>query len=467
MSNDRLLTVKEAAELLSVHPNTVYKLVEAGRIPAIRRNGIGIRFKRENLDRWLEQGSQKYSALFESLPKFDIALSEYDKLFLKQNGGNMGSKGKVWHYPFGSVYLRLTKTGKERWYIYYRINGERIRECVKNAQSRSDALKVLQLKIVDAFRGEHGFQKQKRRKKFLEFAAEYIENYAKINKRSWRDDVSGIKKISQIIGNPYLDEISSYKIEKFKSKRLSNGIAQSSVNRNLALLKTMFNLAIDWGYCKENPVLKVKFFSEKDNIKERILSRHEEQKLLESCSEHLKPIVLTALHTGMRKGEILNLSWPKVDLKKRVIRVEKTKSGKIRLIPINASLFKELALLRVLNAKSDYLFLNPMTGQPMQDIKTAFRGAVRRSGIEGLRFHDLRHTFASRLIESGVDIVTVQNLLGHYSVVVTQRYTHSSAEQKRKAVENLTKSEHKTTDFVHSVSTRKRIMGENAVFSIN
>jgi len=124
-------------------------------------------------------------------------------------------------------------------------------------------------------------------------------------------------------------------------------------------------------------------------------------------------------------------------------------------------------ILKRRNRKSHYVFLNPETGQPLKDVKRSFPGSVRRAGIEGLRFHDLRHTFASRLVETGVDLITVKELLGHHSVRVTERYTHSGAEQKRKAVEKLAQRKEKTLNIVPILSKQKERVISNDSFSIN
>jgi len=448
-----------------MHPHTIYKLVNKGEIPFIKRKGVGIRFRKEDIEEWLNQGSLKIHSLLESFSKVDLTLDKYDKLFLK--GVRMSQKGKTWSYPFGSVYLRLNKTGKKRWYIYYRVDGTRIREVVKNAQSRADALKVLQVKVADAFRGRHGFKKEEKKIKFKDFADEYLDNYAKVNKRSWRTDEYMLKRLKEYFKDRELNEISSFMIERFRVTMLEEGLTKSTTNRYLALLKRMLNLAIDWGYLMKNQVKKVKPFSEKDNLKERILSKDEEQKLLEASSAHLRPIIFTALHTGMRKGEILSLKWNQIDFSKSIIKVENTKSGRPRLIPINEFLFEELMILKRRNRKSHYVFLNPETGQPLKDVKRSFPGSVRRAGIEGLRFHDLRHTFASRLVETGVDLITVKELLGHHSVRVTERYTHSGAEQKRKAVEKLAQRKEKTLNIVPILSKQKERVISNDSFSIN
>ncbi len=458
----QLFTVKDLSSFLSLHPTTIYKLAEKGEIPFIKRRGVGIRFRKGEIEGWLNQGSLKINSFIESFSKVDLALDRYDRLFLK--GGSMSRKEKTWSYPFGSVYLRLTKTGKEKWYIYYRVEGERIREVVKNAQSRADALKVLQVKVADAFRGRHGFKKQEKRIKFKEFAELYIENYAKVNKRSWKTDEYMLKRVKEFFNEKDLHEIDSLLIDQFRASILKEGVTKSTANRYMALLKSMLNLSIEWGYLKTNPV-KVKFFSEMDNLKERILSKEEEQSLLEACSAHLKPIVLTALHTGMRKGEILNLKWSQVDFTNMVIKVENTKSGKPRLIPINECLLEELMRLKRQSGKSNYVFLYPDSGKPLKDVKRSFPGAVRRSGIRGLRFHDLRHSFASRLVAKGVDLITIKELLGHHSVRITERYTHSNSEQKKSAVERLASK--KVTHFVPILSKSKRPLVSNDLFSIN
>lgn len=295
----------------------------------------------------------------------------------------------------------------------------------------------------------------------------YIENYAKVNKRSWKQDVYCLGILGKFFGSSCLREINSFKIERFKAVRLNERISKSRVNRYLALLKKMFNLAIDWGYLEENSMRKVKLFSEQENVKERILSLNEEARLLHTCSKHLKPIILTALNTGMRRGEILNLRWNQIDFSKRIIRIEKTKSGKIRFIPINEVVLCELSGLKRKTCNSDYVFLFPKTGQPIKDVKTAFNSAKRRAGVKGIRFHDLRYTFASRLIERGADIVTVQNLLGHQSLSTTQRYTHSSSMQKRRAIESLSHKGMEIPAFVPVLSTKRGEYPQNALFSSN
>ena len=246
-----------------------------------------------------------------------------------------------------------------------------------------------------------------------------------------------MKPLVKYFGEKELREINPMQIERFRTSRLKAGNSKSTTNRYLALLKRIFNIAIEEGYVDKNPVQKVKFYSEKDNLRERVLTEEEEMRLMDAGSEHLKSILVLTLNTGMRKGEILSLQWHQIDLKTNIIRVEKTKSGRIRKIPISNPLRNELLNVKCRSKQSSYVFVNPKTRQRYKDIRTAFKAACRRVKIEGLTFHGLRHTFGIRLFQKGVDIVTVQNLLGHQSIATTQRYTHSSIKQKREAVELL------------------------------
>ncbi len=182
-------------------------------------------------------------------------------------------------------------------------------------------------------------------------------------------------------------------------------------------------------------VRRVKLLEE-NNRRLRYLSKEECKTLINACSSHLKPIVITALNTGMRRGEILSLTWENVDLKHGFILLDRTKNGERREIPINATLRDTLeALPRRIDGGP--VFYDPITGLPYGDVKTAFNGARRRAKIRDFRFHDFRHTFASHLVMAGVDLTTVSRLLGHKSLSMTLRYAHLSPMHMTKAVDVL------------------------------
>jgi integrase len=157
---------------------------------------------------------------------------------------------------------------------------------------------------------------------------------------------------------------------------------------------------------------------------------------------------MAALHTGMRKGEILSLVWDNVDLKHGFILLDKTKNGDRREIPINQTLKSVLqGLVRRLDVP--YVFFDEAKGRPYKDLKRSFSRACKLAGIKDFRFHDLRHTFASQLVMRGVDITTVSRLLGHKSLTMTLRYSHLSPNHMAKAVELLD-----STVGSHLISTK-------------
>ncbi len=262
----------------------------------------------------------------------------------------------------------------------------------------------------------------------------YLEAYSKPNKRSWGRDELSIKHLNSFFNNKYLHEIGPLNIEMYKVERKRH-VCPSTVNRELACLKHMYVKAIEWGKIDVSPASKVRLFRE-ENQRTRYLEEEEIERLHEACSGHLKPILITALNTGMRKGEILSLKWVDVDLRNRVISILNSKNNEKREIPVNEDLFQALLRARK-NPESSYVFCNE-DGVPYRDVKTGFKGALKRAKIS-IRFHDLRHTFASRLVMKGVDLKTVQELLGHKDVRMTLRYSHLSPDHKKAAVEKLSK----------------------------
>ncbi len=187
-------------------------------------------------------------------------------------------------------------------------------------------------------------------------------------------------------------------------------------------------------------------------VNNRYLSQEECQTLIGNCDYHLKPIVITAINTGMRRGEILGLKWDHCDLRHGFILLDKTKNGERREIPINETL---KTTLRELPSQflSGYVFgdvktqkrIDEKTGKEItdmicilfKDVKKSFHSALKRSGIKDFHFHDLRHTFASHLVMAGVDLTTVSRLLGHKSLTMTLRYSHLAPSHLVKAVDIL------------------------------
>jgi integrase len=227
-------------------------------------------------------------------------------------------------------------------------------------------------------------------------------------------------------GHP-LQEIDAHAIEVFMGARLEAGIARATLNRLRAALSVFFTWAIACGYATgPNPVRAVRKFRESAG-RTRYLSAQEADRLLLAAAPHLKPIVLTALHTGGRLSEILALRWADIDLDAGVVtfRRETTKSRRTRSVPMSADLRLGLAGLRR-GRPDQHVFV--WNEAPLRSVRTAFAHACRQAHIEGVTFHTLRHTFSSWATMAGLDLRRLQKYLGHSTIALTERYSHLSPE---------------------------------------
>ncbi|MDP2940555.1 MAG: site-specific integrase, partial [Candidatus Omnitrophota bacterium] len=284
--------------------------------------------------------------------------------------------------------------------------------------------------------------------KFEDFADEFTRLHIVFLKPSTqKSNKSILKTLKSYFGGLYLYNIGPKDIEMFKAERIKavkksnkallKTLKPATINRNVALLKCMFNKAIEWRKVDKNPLKGMKPLKE-NNKRLRFLEKNEILKLIDCCSPHLKPIVIVAVNSGMRTGEILNLKWNDIDFKTNLIYLMETKNGECREVPMNETVKR--TLIKVLKRpESPYVFCNEI-GKPYESIKTSFHTAIKRAGIKDFVFHNLRHTFASHLVMMGIDLRTVQELLGHKSYAMVLRYSHLSPSHKSKAVELLDKN---------------------------
>ncbi|MFZ6017797.1 MAG: tyrosine-type recombinase/integrase [Nitrospirota bacterium] len=247
---------------------------------------------------------------------------------------------------------------------------------------------------------------------FNELAEKYL---LWINGRQKSARVKGyiIGQLLNSFGSLPLRRFSTVIVEQLQTDMMSRGLKNSSCNKVLNVLKHMFTKAVEWDMVESEAlkrVRKVKLLQD-DSKRLRYLSKDECQSLINACQGTTRAIVITALNTGMRKGEILNLKWDNVDLKHGFILLDRTKNGDRREIPINDTTRQTLqSLTRRLDIP--YVFFDSVTGKAYQDVKRSFNTALRKAGIKDFHFHDLRHTFASHLVMAGVDITTVKELFG-------------------------------------------------------
>ena len=219
------------------------------------------------------------------------------------------------------------------------------------------------------------------------------------------------------------------------------GMKGATINREIGVLRRMMTMAENYGWINYNPAVKRYIKPLKvENKKIKILDKQEVATLLKCCygeCEFLKPIFLCALHTGMRKSEILQLEWGNVDIEQQLITILKQKNGKKSEIPISSPLLHEFKKLK-LQKSSKYVFVNPLTNAPYVNIRYSIQKVFKRAGLENFTFHGLRHTACTRLIELNVPLDVVKDIMRHSNINITlDVYNHIKQERKREAIELL------------------------------
>lgn len=282
---------------------------------------------------------------------------------------------------------------------------------------------------------------------FDAFADEWMELYVEVNNRpvEQKTKESYLRvHLRPFFGAMLMSEITRRDVERFKAEKVVSGLSPGSVNHYLKTLRTMFRCAIDWEIVQANPTQGTSRLKDRED-KWGFLTVEESEKFMAAVPVPWYPLFLFALRTGMRQGEILGLRWEDMFWDRRVIRVQNalsleelmpTKSGKSREIPMTTDLVEALLPLR--GGASPFVF-SAQDGGPLhrKTLQRPLNTANRNSGVKRVRFHDLRHSFASQLAIAEVPIRTIQELLGHADMKMTLRYAHLTEGASRKAIERL------------------------------
>jgi integrase len=289
--------------------------------------------------------------------------------------------------------------------------------------------------------------------------ADVIEEYlaaTKALKHSWKDDARyGKVWIARFPGRT-LDEITSGELERIRTERLrirteedgtERSVTSATVNREYAFLRRVFNVAIRDDKASSNPVSKLTTLREPSG-RTRYLLDDEEDRLMKALpSDADRDRVIVLLHTGFRRAELLGLRWRDVDLKGGVLTIPKAKNGEARHVPLTSTVRTILSRQPRSLDGSALVFPNSEGHRDLRWAKKTVPSALRAAQIENFRFHDLRHTFASRLAMEGVDPMTIRELMGHKSMAMTLRYSHLSPGHRRTAIERLV-TRSTTAEFV-------------------
>ena len=341
------------------------------------------------------------------------------------------------------------REGSKYWWIKFEIHGKRHRVSTKetNRRKAEDFAAAYRTQLNE---GKVDLQRRKEApafdvavKNFLDWST---EQHAEHPNTTLRYRVAS-KPLLKFFSKTRLDNISKEDVESYrkwrakqKSGRGNAKLKPATINRKLACLKAIFNHFIEndaQDTVARNPVSKVKFQPE-NNERIRTLSAEEEQTYLSVCSQPLKDIAALMLDTGMRPDEVVKLTVNDIDLARNVLRVakSKTKTGR-RTLSLTARAAQVLTE-RAGKAQGVNLFPHQADpARPMIKSNHAHTGALKRSGLPYFRLYDCRHTFATRAVESGVDLVTLAALLGHAKINMVMRYAHPTAEHQVQAIRKM------------------------------
>jgi integrase len=371
--------------------------------------------------------------------------------------------------------LRIQPSGVKSYYCEY-ARGKRVwlgrADALGLSQARDAARKIL----VTAYQGVDPNEEKKRKRNvatYGEYLDVHYEPWAKAYQKTYAANLQRLRAtFKSFLGTP-MPLISTLDIEKWRTKRLESGIALSTVNRDIITLKASLNRAVDWELLPANPIAKVKWLRDATTAIVRFLTPDEEQRLREALDDreerkrserdsangwrhergyallpdlrqtpfydHLKPMILLSINSGIRRGELFALTWANINFDQAIITVEAAtaKSKKTRHIPLNQEARKVLTDWRAQCASEAVFVFEYAQGQQFNRVKTSWINLLKAAKIEKFRWHDMRHHFASRLAMAGVDLNAIRELLGHSDYAMTLRYAHLAPEHKRKAVEML------------------------------
>jgi len=329
--------------------------------------------------------------------------------------------------------------GSKVWHMDVSCLGQRVRKST-GTTNRKLAEKMCCSVKARMMEGTFMDNSMGSKKTFEELVDRYLEEVTPGKKpTTQRDDKFYAKKLNAVFGKFRLHEVTPDKISRYLIKRKKK-VGPSSINRELSFLSAAFNQAIKvWGWCRDNPVSRIKREKEKKRVK--YFSEKEFSKIYERLVDWVKPIVMLGKNTGLRKSNLVYLKWSEVDLKQEFILLDSAvmKNSEHLGVPLNSQALLVLkGMKRERKLHSPYVFCRK-DGKPYSTwgVYQAFKKGCVAAGYPDFRFHDLRHDFCSKLVQAGVDLYTVKELAGHQDITTTQRYAHLNQSKLKKAVEVL------------------------------
>lgn len=356
-------------------------------------------------------------------------------------------------------------TGQAVWVICYQDETGQRRRQRTDAATKELAQRLLRKKLDEVEEAKLSGVRPVRVISFSEFTEEYLDHVNAVRSKSSQEKVpSMVRNLAKFFGTMHLSKVTGGDVQRWIDKRSQERkkneeqIKPATVVSEFVTLSAIFREARKRGYVNHDPCRGLSLPRVNNKII-RCLSEVEEGRLIPACGDSIRAIVQTALYTGLRKEELLDLRWGDLDFDHAILTVQHGKGDKKRYIPMIPELVEVLKAIprKVTEGEaSPYVFNNPGTGTRWVEIRKGWFRALRVAAIRNFRFHDLRHSFASRMVQRGVPLKAVQELLGHSDIKTTMRYAHLAPSDLTRAVLSLSR---KATVPAHAPSKGRRRNG--------
>ena len=394
-------------------------------------------------------------------------------------------KYRVWDTEISMFFVRVSPEGRKAYALAYRHAGQAkeytigVHGNITPDFAREEA-KRLSGRVASGIDIQETKKVEKRKatvakyKTLGEFIKKKYQPWVKSELKTGKESIRTLEVDFGYLYSRKLLDITPWVIESWTRDAKARGLAAATVNRRVTVIKAVLSKAVEWGVINESPLRgmkrqqidstkKVRYLSddEEKSLRNALDEREKQQRekrtsynkwraarhldpfpdLAQPFTDYLKPLVLVAHNTGMRRGELFNLLWEDVDLKGKRLTVAGAgaKTGGTRHLPLNDEAFSTLVAWRNQTESKEYVFTSEKTGGRMDNISSSWASLIKDAGLKSFRFHDLRHSFASKLVMAGVDLNTVRELLGHTTIEMTLRYAHLAPEHKAAAVAMLNK----------------------------
>jgi len=325
-----------------------------------------------------------------------------------------------------NISMRLFQRENGIWYVEFKRGQKKS----LRTRNKAEALRLFNKLKREYLAGRLVILKEGRKVLLSEFIQEYLD-WARENlaDETFRKRKHVLQRLKSVIGDVYLKNLSRKHLDEYTSYLLSIGVSRNTVNTHIRHIKASLSKAVEWELVKENPFKGYKLLKVQQKPPAYLLPNQVEKVLQTIDDEFWKFVFMLFVFTGMRLSEVANLQWRDIDLKREVIVVRKSKNYQSRVIPIHPKLRNEItkrlpSVGKVVPYYKDYIYHK-------------LKKYLKQAGFEKIRVHDLRHTFASLMVMSGVDLKTVQELLGHQDYRVTEIYAHLSPLHLQEAIKKL------------------------------